>query len=206
MKFKQLKGFSLFELLTIIAILLVLFITSFIFVPKQIIKAKDAKIKADLHDIYMGLEDYYDSNGEFPRSLPDCNQPLSKDGHVYITNIPCNPFDGSSYYYTTVHGSSGEMFRVYANLRNQQDINISLVGCSGGCGPDCKYNYGVSSTNTLLTRCSYVCSPGGVCELFQDATRSQCPKFYNKDPTCNNECSKKSEYKCKDSSGKQKPE
>lgn len=208
-KTKRLKGFSLFELLTIIAVILVLIITSFIFIPKQIIKAKDAKTKTNLHQIYMALEDYYDSNNEFPRSLPDCNQPLVKDGHVYIANIPCDPFDNSNYGYTTSRGDSGNWFRVYANLRNKEDQIISLVGCNGGCGPDCQYNYGLSSSNTLLKRCSYVCAPGGgktgECLKFDDASLSKCPKLYGNDPTCKNECSVAAN-RCENSSGKQKPE
>lgn len=209
MKTKRLKGFSLFEILIAISIILVLVITSVIFIPKQIIKAKDARTKANLHQIYMGLEDYYDSNGKFPKSLPDCNQPLIEDGHVYIPNIPCDPFDGSSYHYATSNGNTGEWFRLYANLRNLQDPIISLVGCAGGCGVDCQYNYGVSSTNTLIRRCSYVCAPGGgktgTCEKYNDPSLSICPKYYWNDSTCNNECSVPSN-KCQNASGKYKPE
>ena len=211
MKSKRLiKGFSLVELLVAISIILILVISSFLVIPRQIIKAKDARIKANLHQIYMALEDYYDSQNNFPVTVPDCNQPLIKDGHIYLPNIPCDPFDKSNYLYTSGSDGSGNWFKIYAKLRNFQDSIISLVGCSNGCGPNCEYNYGVSSTNTLIDRCipppiQFACSPGGgstgTCEQYDDPALSQCPKVYVDDSTCNNECSTPAN-RCKNNSGK----
>jgi type II secretory pathway pseudopilin PulG len=212
-KTKQLKGFSLQEILVIISILLVLFISSVILIPKQIVKAKDAKIKTNLHQIYMALEDFYDSNNNFPETFPDCSQPLIENGHIFIPNIPCDPFDNSNYLYTSGSDDFGNWFKVYAKLRNLDDNIISLVGCEFGCGPNCEYNYGVSSTNTLIDRCPdpdpatlYACSPGvNKCEEYDDPDLSECPKVYPDDPTCNNECLNE-EYRCKNASGKHQPE
>lgn len=214
MKNKSLKGFSFFELLVTISILLILIISSFLIIPTQIIKAKDARIKADLHQIYMSLEDYYDSENSFPQTFPDCNQPLIKDGHVYIPNIPCNPFDKSNYLYTSGSDTFGKWFKVYAKLKNTKDNIISLIGCSDGCGPNCEYNYGVSSTNTIIDRCikptpppiKYACSPGNnSCDEYDDPVLSQCPKVYENDSTCKNECNVPAN-RCKNASGKHKPE
>lgn len=210
MKIKRLKGFSFFELLIVISLILILVITSVIIIPTQIIKAKDAKIKAHLHQIYMSLEDYYDSNNSFPDSFPNCGQPLINNGHIYMPSIPCDPFNNSNYFYQSGSDTYGKWFKVYAKLRNLQDSIISLVGCSNGCGPNCEYNYGVSSTNTLIDRCSpppiqFACSPGGgstgTCEQYDDPVLSQCPKVYVNDSTCNNECSVPSN-RCKNNSGK----
>ena len=192
MKRKFFRGLTLLEILIAISLIGILIFSSVIFVPTQIKKAKDAKIKAHLHQIKMGLEDYYDSNSEYPKTLPDCNQSLVKDGKFYIPNIPCNPYDGSSYVYRRNQGESEDWFKLYALLGNENDSNISLVGCDGGCGPDCQYNYGVSSINVLITRCSYVCAPGGgrtgVCERYENPDISFCPVLYGKDSTCKNEC------------------
>jgi type II secretory pathway pseudopilin PulG len=55
----------------------------------------------------------------------------------------------------------------------------------------------------------YACAPGGgqegACEQYDDPERSECPKAYPDDPTCQNECAKKVN-KCRDASGKHKPE
>lgn len=226
MKTKQLKGFSLFELLTSIAVLLVLIISSLIFIPKQIVKAKDAKTKTNLQQISTALADYYDSKNNFPATLPDCNQPLTVDGKNYIPNIPCDPFDASSYLYIYGSDNSGKWFKLYAKLRNPQDKNIELAGCTYGCGPNCEYNYGISSSNTLIDRCAgptptlvptsiptatptpvrYACSPGANhCDQYDNPVLSECPKVYNYDPTCRNECSIKAN-RCLNSAGKHKPE
>lgn len=224
MKTKHLKGFSLFEILITITVLLILVIVSFIVIPKQIIKAKDAKIKTNLQQISLALADYYDSENNFPATLPECNQSLVVEGRNYLSNIPCDPFNASSYLYISGSDKSGKWFKLYAKLRNLQDKNIELAGCTYGCGPNCEYNYGVSSSNTLIDRCAgppptptaiptptptpikYACSPGANhCDQYDDPIISECPKIYNYDPTCKNECSIKAN-RCLNSAGKHKPE
>lgn len=222
MKRKFIKGLTLLELLIVISLIGVLIFSSVIFVPTQIKKAKDAKIKTHIHQIKMGLEDYYDSNNEFPETLPECGQPLVEDGKFYIPNIPCDPFDNSNYFYETMIDESGNWFKIYAKLRNIKDPIIEFNGCLFGCGPNCEYNYGASSTNTLIDKCpdpnptptgtpgpipiKYACSPGNNrCDQYDDPFLSQCPKVYENDPTCNNECSVPAN-RCKNASGKYVPE
>lgn len=199
------RGMSLFEILIVIAILLALIITSYLAIPPQINKAFDARRKADLHLIKTNLEIFYSFAEEFPRELPDCGQPLAYQSEIILKKIPCDPVTKESYFYQT-HTGQPQSYRLYANLTNTNDFSITDVGCLGGCGPDCSYNYGVSSMNINLIRCSYVCAPGGYCELFQDSSKSTCPKFYYKDPNCNNECNKRNKSVwCHDSSGKNIP-
>lgn len=199
------QGISLFEILIVIAILMLLIIVSYLVIPNQIVKAFDARRKSDLHQIKTNLEIYYSFAEEFPDKLPSCGEPLTYKTEVILKKIPCDPVTKESYYYQTKTGQP-QSYRLYTNLANTHDISISDVGCLGGCGPDCSYNYGVSSTNINLTRCSYVCAPGGYCELFQDSSKSSCPKMYYKDPTCNNECNKKNKSVwCENSSGKNIP-
>lgn len=64
------------------------------------------------------------------------------------------------------------------------------------------------STSTPIptpTPALYVCAPGGgqsgSCEVYADPERSECPKVYTNNPTCNNECSDP-HNRCKNSSGK----
>lgn len=216
MKKKHFSGFSLTEILISAAVILALAIFSLLFIPKQITKAKDARIKTNLHQIYMALEDYYDSSSSFPESLPTCGEPLINNGHVYLPSIPCSPFDNSNYFYQSGSDNAGKWFKIYSKLGNSDDNIIVLVGCSQGCGPECQYNYGASSTNTSLDRCltptptqtpiKYACSPGNnKCDQYDDPVMSQCPKVYENDPTCNNECSIPAN-RCKNASGKHKPE
>lgn len=201
------KGFSLFEILIVITVLSILAIISYLAIPPQINKAFDARRKTDLYKIKTNLEMYYSLAEEFPRVLPDCSQPFMYQNEVILASMPCDPVTKEPYYYQ-IHGGNPQSYRLYALLTNTNDFSIKDVGCLGGCGPDCFYNYGVSSMNINLTRCSYVCAPGGgrlgSCELYQNPTISLCPKVYNKDPTCNNECNK-AINRCQNASGKNIP-
>ncbi|KKS63324.1 MAG: General secretion pathway protein G [Candidatus Collierbacteria bacterium GW2011_GWF1_42_50] len=185
-KYLKTRGITLLEVLIVIGILSILAASSSIFIPPLINKAYDARRKADLHSIKVNMDVYYSFAEQYPEELPDCGQPL-----MYKSQ-------------------SGDLqsFRVYTLLSNLSDISISDVGCLGGCGPDCFYNYGVSSANIDLVRCSFVCAPGGgregSCELYQDAELSLCPNLYYTDSVCKNECGDP-KNRCENASGKQKP-
>jgi prepilin-type N-terminal cleavage/methylation domain-containing protein len=201
------KGITLVELLTTITVVSILAITAYLVVPPQINKAFDARRKADLYQIKFNLEIYYGMAEQFPRNLPGCGRPLTYNDEIILTSMPCDPTTKRPYYYQT-KGGNPESYRLYTLLANTQDPSIKVVGCLSGCGPDCAYNYGVSSMNINLTRCSYVCAPGGgqlgSCELYQDTGLSLCPKIYSQDATCNNECSDPIN-RCKNASGKHTP-
>lgn len=189
------NGVTFVEILITIAVVAILAINSYLFLPSLINKANDARRKADLNKIKIFLENYYNDKNYYPRILPSCDE------------LPCDPVTRSPYYYQ-VKGGQPQSYRLYTLLSNNQDTSIGQVGCSGGCGPDCMFNYGVSSTNVGLVRCSYVCAPGGgrtgSCELYNDPTISLCPKEYGKDATCNGECGD-STNKCQNASGKNIP-
>lgn len=201
------RGFVLIELLTVIAVLSVLIITSYLAIPKQIKKAQDARRKADLHRTRTLLNDYYNLAESFPKELPDCGQPLDYKGEKVIPAMPCDPTTKEPYYYQ-VKSETPQNFRLYANLANEDDFSIEDVGCGGGCGPDCVYNYGISSSNVDLIRCSYVCAPGGggegSCELYENFERSECPQIFGKDDTCENACDDPAN-RCQNASGKNVP-
>jgi Tfp pilus assembly protein PilE len=204
---KNKSGMSFIEIIVVIIILMILILTSYLVVPHQIAKARDASRKADLIKIRNSLEEFYDSRGYFPDKLPSCDNPFILGETTLMTSTPCDPKTNQSYYYETKKGEAS-YYRLYAQLEVDQDISIDFARCRGGCGLDCNYNYGVSSTNTSLVRCSYVCAPGGgkegSCELYHNPDISLCPKYYYQDSTCNNECSNP-DYKCENASGKNIP-
>lgn len=200
---KRYSGYSLFELLIAIVILSLLIITSYLVLPKLIDKAFDAQRKVDLDTIKKNLDIYYTLAGEFPIELPKCDQSLLYKDKVILSSLPCDPVTKKPYYYQTRPGSY-DSYRLYTILENNNDVSIAKVGCLGGCGSDCIYNYGVSSVNIGLVRCSYACSPSKTCILFNDPELSGCKKLFWKDSTCNNECSNPAN-RCHDESGKNIP-
>jgi prepilin-type N-terminal cleavage/methylation domain-containing protein len=64
------KGFTLIELLVVIAIIGVLASTVLTSVNSARIKARDARRKADLRQISLALELYYDAYGAYPPHRP----------------------------------------------------------------------------------------------------------------------------------------
>lgn len=199
------QAFSLFEILIVIVLLSLLIVTSYLVIPKLIQKAFDARRKSDVDNIKKSLEIYYSFAEEFPDTLPDCGQPLVYKTQVIMPSLLCDPVTKESYFYQTKKIDNKIAFRLYAILANSDDTSIAKVGCQGGCGSNCIYNYGVSSMNIDLVRCSYVCSEGGgregVCQLFDDPSISICPKLYYKDQDCNGECSNR-DNRCQNNSGK----
>lgn len=201
------RGFSILELLTTILIISLLTVSSYLVIPKLIKKAYDSRRKTDLDKIKNVLEIYYNNGYRYPDELPACGQPLTYGNQILLPSFPCDPITHQPYYYQTKKINS-QSFRVYTILANSDDPSISRVGCQGGCGSDCVYNYGISSSNIGLISCSYVCAPGGGktgdCEVYGDPTISMCPKLYYKDSTCNNECSDP-KNRCENASGKNIP-
>lgn len=199
-------GFVFIELAVVLSILAVLAVSVSVVVPPMIEKAYDARRKDDLHKIKNHMEEYYGYAAAYPAVLPECGKEFLYKDNVLLKEFPCDPVSHQPYYYQ-LKNDDAQAYRIYAALTNKQDISISDVGCGGGCGPECAYNYGISSLNTKIVRCSYVCAPGGgqtgVCERYEDPTTSQCPKEYIGDSTCKNECNDP-KNRCHDASGKKK--
>lgn len=204
---KKNRAFSLFEILIAITVMAMLIFVSYLFVPKLIAKAYDAKRKTDLYKIKSALEQYYSLAEGYPDTLPDCGQPLIYKTQVILSSTPCDPNTKENYPYQSKKITT-QYYRLYAKLSDSTDPSISNLGCQGGCGPNCAYNYGVSSMNTILVKCSYVCAPGGgksgSCELYSDPIISLCPKLYARDSLCNHECNL-AKNRCQNASGKNIP-
>ncbi|HEX68558.1 MAG TPA: prepilin-type N-terminal cleavage/methylation domain-containing protein [bacterium] len=96
MREKRKKGFTLMELMVVMAIITLL---AGILLPnyiKHIEKAKLAKAKADIEELIKAISLYRIDNGAFPSSLSD----LTSGTHPYLAReIPSTPW-GGSYEYT----------------------------------------------------------------------------------------------------------
>lgn len=207
---KALSSFTLIELIIFIVLFSLLIFMVLRGIKVQLQRARDTRRKADVGAMRKVLDEYFDDAGCYPSCPVACDVDLSFGSVTYLSSIPCDPTSGSSYRYVTDDSSCPSQFQLYAKLENAGDSLIDSVGCRGGCGPDCEYNYGVSSPNIGLNSCDvvYVCAPGGgssgSCQVYQSPQMSECPKVYPNDPTCNNECSDP-QNRCKNASGKSVP-
>jgi type II secretory pathway pseudopilin PulG len=218
---KYLNAFSLVETLVVLGLVSALIIFSAVAVPVQIQKARDAVRKDNLDRVKKAAEEYYQDTNCYPIALPVCGNDIVLGDLKLLDNIPCDPKTRLSYVYVPETTACPSWFQIYGNLEYITDKIIDRVGCRNGCGPDCQFNYGVSSTNQKLNPyCEaslpvvptaepeseklpdqYVCAPGGACEIFVNPQDSGCPDIYLDDPTCQNQCSEK-EKRCHDSRGK----
>jgi type II secretion system protein G len=158
------KGFTLIEIMVVIAILGVLIaMVSGSFVSSQK-KSRDLKRKSDLSQIGKALEFYYNDRGQYPLSdngkIVGCGDPTTAlvdcvaggewanttttPQTIYMAQLPSDP-TGQRYFYDS--DGNGTYYKLYARLENTDDGQIGTYAtiCSGTDG---QCNYGLSSPNT----------------------------------------------------------
>ncbi len=156
---KKDKAISLIELLIVVSILGVLSVLIAIPISAQLQKARDARRKIDVNIVQSGLEEYYDSTDCYPERLPECGKEFILGESNIIQEIPCDPKNKTFYPYITTGENCSPYFKLYAKLERSDDPNIKMTGCEYGCGPNCAYNFGVSSPNVSLDYCEPPITP-----------------------------------------------
>jgi len=160
--FKNIKGFTLVELLVIVALLgVIIFAMIFGLNPlDQIQKAKDAQRKNDLNQIANALTLYYNDHSCYPSSVP-FGAAWSEDGFVYMQKVPQDPDckskgNNSCYLYQiNIDDSCPQWSVLYANLY-QKLLFKDVCPMFAACGYyQSKYNYCVMGGNL---DCSYISS------------------------------------------------
>jgi prepilin-type N-terminal cleavage/methylation domain-containing protein len=145
------KGFTLMELMIVIAIISFLMILALISVRGQLSKSYDARRKSDLATIKRATEEYFNDHGCYPpaAALAVCGPGIGVGLQPYLKYIPCDPESKKPYPYEPVNGDPCDGFRLFGILSNKSDPVIHSLVCdtTGGCGAAAgtQYNYGVSS-------------------------------------------------------------
>lgn len=149
-KYNQ-KGFTLVELLivvAIIAILSTLLMVNFIGIRQR---ARDAERKSSLRQIQSAFELYRADQNSYPTALgtcigvPDCTNTANA---IYMKNVPTDPngsswYNSGNYYYYTP--DSGGTYYLVACLENTSDKDQNATatlpsGISGSPG-NCSSNF-----------------------------------------------------------------
>ncbi len=195
------RGFTLAELLIVIAIIALLFIIAMWNWRNQIGRGYDARRKSDLARIKIAFEDYYNDKNCYPPggTLDNCG---GQQLQPYMAQIPCDPTRRTPYVYIPLAPDGCSGYRVLAALQDTSDPDIAKIGCSvgGGCGyANASYNYGISSgvpvlltgsagsTPTPVSGGAWACAPDGTCNLYADPVASGCPVTFSSG-TCDNQC------------------
>lgn len=131
------RGFTLIELLVVIAIIGILSSVVLASLNDARQKSRDAKRIADIKQLQLALELFYDSNGTYPSTTPQ----LSAGG--YIAVIPSDPVGQVAYSYAGIgSGASCTDYHLGATLEqtNHQALNADADGAAGtactGSGAD----------------------------------------------------------------------
>ena len=131
---KPLRGFTLMELLIVIAIiaLLTTFTVANFLTGRN--RARDAQRKSDLRQIQAALELYRADQGSYPASFPACGSSLTGGGVTYMQKVPCDPANSGQHIYTYVY--TGTEYKLVSCLENtndkQKDASNDTVYCAGG--------------------------------------------------------------------------
>lgn len=153
-KIKNKSGFTLIELVVVIAIVSTLAVTALALLNPfaQFQKANDARRKSDLSQIQKALESYYQDKGVYPISASSPFQlPVAwgLSWQPYMNVLPKDPLSSQHYVYSS---SGGQYYYLYASLeRGNKDSQVcnsngsicANVPAGASCGGTC--NYGVSS-------------------------------------------------------------
>ena len=151
------RGFTLVELLIVIAILAILSTLGLSNFQSSRIKARDLSRKSDLQTIAKSLEAYVNDHRSYPLSNPDgeiiCKTTTPPEcawgeaftddnGTIYASVLPSDA-SGFTYWYT----SDGSYYRLYAHLENSADnaIDTEITQTCGSSTAIC--NYQITSSN-----------------------------------------------------------
>jgi len=140
------RGFTLVELLIVIAIigvLAALLMSNFIGVRQR---ARDAQRKSDLKQVQSALELYRSDIGSYPTTInfPACGSSLPTSGTtIYMKEVPCDPsgsYNSGNYSYTS-DGSTYSLAACAENSSDSQAIALALAGALEGTTTDCTSRY-----------------------------------------------------------------
>lgn len=162
---KTSRGFTLIELMIVIAVMgTIIAISVGNFISAQV-KARDARRKSDLSQIGKAVELYYNDHGQYPlhsttNEVAGCGSDsqqrcqwgdsfIDEHGTVYMDTIPAERRSGLTY----VYRSDGLKYQLFAYLENQNDPmldrdgdgNPDTYGQSCGSNP---CNFALTSPNT----------------------------------------------------------
>jgi general secretion pathway protein G len=138
---KKLKGFTLIEMMVVVAIMAVLAGVSLFALENSRQAARDARRKADLEAVRSALELYRADCNAYPASLSldgttDLQGTVANCGAVntYYVDLPKDSDTTRSYLYTRLTAQTYELCTALETL-----TTAVATGCSGGCGGTCSY-------------------------------------------------------------------
>jgi general secretion pathway protein G len=101
------RGFTLLELVIVMAIMGVLLTIAAPNLKHSIVRAREAVLKEDLFQIREALDQYFTDNGKYPAVLNDLINTQDKS-KSYLRSIPRDPFTDAADWITVALEGSGD--------------------------------------------------------------------------------------------------
>ncbi|MBU6310621.1 prepilin-type N-terminal cleavage/methylation domain-containing protein [Patescibacteria group bacterium] len=125
---KSPRGFTLIELLVVIAIIGILSAVVLASLNTARVKSRDARRVADLKQLQLALQLFYDANNAYPATLSALTT-------AYIATVPNDPV-GTAVPYGYDLASGGQSYALCANLEEgtnaalNSDVDVALTGAT----------------------------------------------------------------------------
>lgn len=157
------NGFTLIELMIVVAILGILAVVGIGSYFSSQLKARDGRRKSDISQIGRALEAYANDFGKYPNGSggqimgcgsggssacswgSDFTASFNGSSQYYMPKLPNDPAPGAHYYYI----SDGQTYAICSTLENGEDQNyhstvptVNSETCD--CGLDCHYQFASS--------------------------------------------------------------
>lgn len=147
MRRNKTEGFTLIEILMVVAIIALLVVLTIGVYLRQLAKGYDARRKTDMAQIKVALEEYEKDHNCYPTAF-SCTGDGEDVLKPYIPDVPCDPRTKTDYvYHPSTDTGCPSWYWMFTSLENSSDSIIDDLGCRYGCGPSSTYSYYVSSPN-----------------------------------------------------------
>jgi prepilin-type N-terminal cleavage/methylation domain-containing protein len=179
----RLSGFSLAELLIVVALIALLAVFGLLAFQSQTIKGFDSKRKTDLNTLRVLFEDYYNDKGYYPGMATfngyNCvtgGGDFDFEKYLQGRKIPCDPVTNKPYLYLTFSDpidptdstvveilcpSNCGKYKLFAALGNLSDTDIPGSGCSPDPSKGCGYGPPLYDSPPAGFQYNYGISVGG---------------------------------------------
>jgi general secretion pathway protein G len=108
------RGFTILELMIVLAIMGVLLAIAQPNLKQSIIRAREAVLKENLFQMREAIDQYYADNAKYPGQLPDLINTEDKS-KSYLREIPKDPFTGATDWITVeLEDEEGGVFDVHS--------------------------------------------------------------------------------------------
>jgi general secretion pathway protein G len=101
------QGFTLIELMIVMAIMGILITIAAPNLKKSIVRARESVLREDLFQIRDAIDQYYADNGKYPAALNDLINTQDK-AQSYLRAIPKDPFTNAEDWITIAQEGNGE--------------------------------------------------------------------------------------------------